>query len=154
MCFFKTILIYSSNFYFQIVRVGTHLLKKQKQKQNRSAATCSWCTAIKSLLLFLCVHRKKKLKRIEKKGRSEPHYARKQPGKNTSDSKNCTIFKRWQKWPFCKCYSKAKWPRMVYTGTEPQNTKNIQKLPFKIIRIVLRRKLLKNTLIIKKMTRR
>ena len=39
---------------------------------------------------------------------------------------------------------------MVYTGTEPQNTKNIQKLPFKIIRIVLWRKLLKNTLIIKK----
>ena len=42
---------------------------------------------------------------------------------------------------------------MVYNGTEPQNTTNIEKLPFKIIRIDLCRKLLKNTLKIRKRTR-
>ena len=41
---------------------------------------------------------------------------------------------------------------MVYTGAEAQNTKIIQKLPFKIIRVVLCRKLLKNTLSIRKIT--
>ena len=56
-------------------------------------------------------------------------------------------FKKWQKLPFCKGYSKAKWSQMVYTGTEPQNTKNIQKLPFKIVRVVLCRKLRKNTIL-------
>ena len=40
---------------------------------------------------------------------------------------------------------------MVYTGTEPQNNKNLQKLPFKTIRAVICRKLLKNTLNIRKM---
>ena len=44
--------------------------------------------------------------------------------------------------------------QMVYTRTEPQNAKNIQRLPFKIIRVVLCRKLLINTLNIRKMTRR
>ena len=42
---------------------------------------------------------------------------------------------------------------MAYHGTDPQNIKNIQKLPFKIIRVVLCRKVLKNTLNIRKMTR-
>ena len=58
----------------------------------------------------------------------ESYYARKRPGKNTSHSKNGTVIKTWQKWPFCKDYSKAKWSQMVYTGTELQITKNIQKL--------------------------
>ena len=51
----------------------------------------------------------------------ESHCASKRPGKNTSHSKNGTIFKRWQKWPFCKGRSKTKWSQMVYTGNEPQN---------------------------------
>ena len=52
-----------------------------------------------------------------------------------------------------RLYSKAKWSQMhAYTGTEPQNTKNIQKLPFKSIRVVPCRNLLKNTLNIRKMT--
>ena len=143
MCFFKTILIYSSNFYFQIVRVGTHgvfpsaLIKKAKTKTKQIGHNLQLVPSYKIFVAFSLCTSQKKLKRIDKKGRSEPHYARKQPGKNTSDSKNCTIFKRWHKCPFCKGYSKAKWPQMVYTGTEPQNTKNIQKLPFKIIRVVL-----------------
>ena len=56
----------------------------------------------------------------------ESYYAGKRPGKNTPNSKNVTVFNRWQKWPFCKGYSKAKWSQMVSTGTDPQNTKNIQ----------------------------
>ena len=44
-------------------------------------------------------------------------------------------------------FGKAKWSQMVYT-------KNKQKLPFKAIRVVLCRKLHKNTLNIRKMTRR
>ena len=51
-------------------------------------------------------------------------------------------------------FGKAKWSQMVYAGTEPQNTKNKQKLPFKTIRVVLCRKLHKNTLYMRKITRR
>ena len=64
----------------------------------------------------------------------ESHYARKRPGKNTSHSKNGMILKRWQKWPFCKGYSKAngrKWSQMVYTGAEPKNTKTNRNYPLK-----------------------
>ena len=57
---------------------------------------------------------------------------------------------KWQKWPFCRGYSKAKWSQMFYTGTEPQNTKNIQKLSSKIIRVAPCIKLLN----FRKMTRR
>ena len=53
-----------------------------------------------------------------------------------------------------KGYGKAKWSQMIYTGTEPQNNKNIQKRPFKIIRVVPHRKLLENTLHVGKVTRR
>ena len=49
---------------------------------------------------------------------------------------------KWQKWPFCRGYSKAKWSQMFYTGTEPQNTKNMQKLSSKIIRVATCRNLL------------
>ena len=72
---------------------------------------------------------------------------------NTSHSRNGTVLKKWQKLPFCKGYSKAKWSQMVYTGTEPQNTKHTE-TTLKIVRVVLCRKLFKNTLNIRKMTRR
>ena len=120
--------------------------KKQtnkQTKQNRSATT--WCPPIRSLSLFLCEHRKtnwkqKAMKNRDKKARTtlESHYARKRPGKNTSHSKNGTIFKRWQKWPFCKGYiPKQNGHKRSILGREPQNTKNIEKLPIKIIWVVL-----------------
>ena len=88
------------------------------------------------------------MKNTDKKTRTilESHYARKLPGKNTSHSKNGTIFKRWQKWQFCKGYNREKWSQMIYIGTEAQNTKKLQNLPFKIITVVLCRKPFKNTL--------
>ena len=64
--------------------------------------------------------------------------------------KMAQFFKMWQKWQFCKDYSKAKWSQMVYAGTDPQKTKNVQKLPPKIIRVVLCRKLLITDLILEK----
>ena len=47
---------------------------------------------------------------------------------------------RWQKWPFCKGYS-----------AEPQNSKIIQELPFKIIRVVLCRNCSKTYLVLEKL---
>ena len=163
LCFSKTlsprlrtiiqvVLISILNVLARMVFFQAYLFKKKK---NRSATT--WCPPITSLSLYLCVHRKtnwkqKAMKNKDKKARItlELHYPRKWPGKSASHSKNGTIFKRWQKWPFCKGYSKAKWSQMVYTGTEPQNTKNIQNLPFKFIRVVLCRKLLKTHFILEK----
>ena len=52
---------------------------------------------------------------------------------------------------FAKAIAKQNGHKWCILGlTEPQNTKNIQKLPFKIIKVVLCRKLLKTHLIIKK----
>ena len=141
----------------RMVFFQAHLLKKKKKKQIGHNLVPTY----KIFVAFsLCTSQNKlKTKGYEEQRQKSKNNIRvalcqKTAGKNTSHSKNGTIFKRWQKWPFCKGYSKAKWSQMVYTGTEPQNTKNIQKLPFKIIRVVLCRKLLKNTLNIRKMTRR
>ena len=122
-----------------IVFFQAHLLQKK-----RSATPC--CLPIKFLSLLLCVHRKtnwkqKAMKSKDRKARTqESYYTRKRPGKNASHFKIGTIFKKWKKWPFCKGYSKAKWSQMVHTGSELQSTKNIHRLPFSIIRIVLRRR--------------
>ena len=100
----------------RMVFFQAHLWKKKR----RSATT--WCPPIKCLSLFLCVQRKTNWKQKAMKNKDkawttlESHYAGKRPGKNIPNSKNVTIFNRWQKWPFCKGYSKAKWSQMVTNG--------------------------------------
>ena len=77
------------------------------------------------------------------------------PGKTPHIPKMAQLLKGGKNGHFAKAIEKQNGHKcMVYTGTEPPNTKNIQKLPFKIIRVVLCRKLLKNIFIIRKMTRR
>ena len=78
------------------------------------------------------------------------------PGKTPHIPKMAQFLKGGKNGHFAKAIEKQNGHKcMAYTGTEPPNTKNIQKLPFKIIRvIILWRKLLKNTFNISKMTRR
>jgi len=49
-------------------------------------------------------------------------------GKNTSLSKNGTIFKRWQKWSFCKGFNKAK---LSILGLSLKIPKTYRKHPLK-----------------------
>ena len=94
-----------------------HVLKKKK---NRSATT--WCPPMNYLSLFLCVIAKQ-IENKDKKARTtlESHYARKRPGNITSHFKNGTIFNRWQKWPFCKGYSKANGHKWSILGLSQKN---------------------------------
>ena len=150
---------YSSNFDFHIVGAGTHgvfpsaLIEKKKQKTKQ--IDHNLVPTYKIFVAFsLCTPQNKlKTKGYEEQRRrtktknQEQNHSRTMPEngreENTSHSKNGTIFKRWQKWPFCKGYGKAKWSQMVYAGTERPKTKYTQKLPFKIIRVVLCRRLAK-----------
>ena len=101
------------------------------QKKDRSATT--WCPPIKSLSLFLCVHIAKQIKNKRQKSKNNIRVALRQ---KTAGKKRLIFQKFGHKWSI---------PR-----TEPQNTKNIQKLPFLIIRVFLCRKLLKTHLILEK----
>ena len=49
-------------------------------------------------------------------------------GENTPHSKNGTIFKRWQKWPFCKGFSRAKSSKLTYLVAESRGSKIMQKM--------------------------
>ena len=77
------------------------------------------------------------MKNRDKKARTtlESHYARRNGrGKTPHIKKNGTMFKRWQKWPFCKGYiPKQNGHKWSILGREPQNTKNIEKLPITFI---------------------
>ena len=137
MCFSKTlsprlrtiIPVILISILYMLVRVvffQAHSLKKKKTQIGHNLVPI-----YKIFVAFSsCTSQNKRLSRTKtKKARTtlESHYARKRLGKNTSHSKNDTILNRWQKWPCCKGYGKAKWSQMVYTGTEPKNAKNIQK---------------------------
>ena len=140
---------------YVLARMVSFQAHSSKKKTNRLAII--WCPPIKSLSLFFLYI----AKQIEHKSQKSKNNTRVALCHETAEKKTPHIPKMAQflkggkNGHFTKAIAKQTGHKcMVYTGTEPPNTKNIQKLPFKIIRVVLCTRLLKNTLNIRKMPRR
>ena len=121
-----------------------HLLKKKNyNKTDRPQPGAHLYNLCR--IFFLCIAKQIEHKRQKSKNNIRVAlYARKRPGENTSHSKNGT---KVAKMAILRRLYQSK---MVYTGTDPQNTENIQKLSSKIIRVAPCRKLLN----FRRMTRR
>ena len=68
--------------------------------------------------------------------------------KKTSHIPKMAQFLKGRKNGHCRGYSQAKWSQMVYTGTEPQNTK--KKYPLKSLELVYAENCPKTHLILEK----
>ena len=125
----------------RMVFFWAYLLQKQKIKTNKTKRTIkqNGSNLVPTYNIFVAFSLYTSQNKLKTKGSEEQrqksknnilesHYARKRPGKKTSHSKNGKIFRRWQKWPFCKGYSDAKSSRMTYLGDEFRWPRIIQKV--------------------------